>query len=154
MKQVPLFGGHKSRPLIVGYALVDDSDYERVAAVRWNRHHAGYAASDGVFMHRLVMGLGPGDPSVDHHNGDPLDNRRANLRLATQTQNSANQRKTRGTSRFKGVHRSANRTAWRASICVSQRRIHLGYFHSETDAGDAYDTAARLHFGNFARPNR
>jgi hypothetical protein len=59
-----------------------------------------------VLLHRFVMDANKGDPKVDHINGDKLDNRRANLRFATSTQNSQNKPKKEGTtSQYIGVHR-------------------------------------------------
>jgi hypothetical protein len=69
----------------LGYALVDDEDYERVSQHRWYYTHSGpyaheYAANkQGVLMHRFIMGLVTGDPRQVHHwNGDRLDNRKKN----------------------------------------------------------------------------
>jgi hypothetical protein len=55
-------------------------------------------------MHRMVLQV-PKGKAVDHINGDGLDNRKANLRIATLSQNSANRKRLdRQTwSRFKGV---------------------------------------------------
>jgi hypothetical protein len=54
-------------------------------------------------MHRLILGIP--NSEVDHVNGNPLDNRRVNLRLATRAQNSANTRSRKNTtSKYKGVY--------------------------------------------------
>jgi hypothetical protein len=47
---------------------------------------------------------------VDHENGDGLDNRRANLRIATRAQNCANKKKyvTKKSSRYNGVYRKGH----------------------------------------------
>lgn len=70
---------------IVAYALVSDEDAERVSAARWSMNGADrpYGCPPGsrtTAMHRFICGLTPGGGSHVHHkNGDPLDNRRANL---------------------------------------------------------------------------
>lgn len=58
-------------------------------------------------MHRTILGLGAGDKrQVDHWDHDGLNNRRSNLRIASQRDNSRNVRKHHGASRFKGVSRN------------------------------------------------
>jgi hypothetical protein len=52
---------------------------------------------------------------------------------------------------YKGV--SARGKKWRAQICVNGRRLDLGTFSTPEEAARAYDSAARLHFGDFARCN-
>lgn len=156
-------------PLTQGYvALVDDDDYERIAAFRWQAmrkrtangvrvcairsERVGVNRRRTVYMHREILGA-PDHLQVDHANGDPLDNRRSNLRLCTNQQNQANVRKAwGGTSRFKGVHLLPN-GRWVARIGVGYRRIALGVYATEEDAAAAYDQAARRHFGPFALVN-
>jgi hypothetical protein len=90
---------------------------------------------------------------VDHINGDGLDNRKSNLRLATRAQNGCNLRPQQGkSSRFKGVawHVCGK---WRAHISPNRTQIALGLFDDEIDAALAYDMAALAQFGEFARPN-
>jgi hypothetical protein len=91
---------------------------------------------------------------LEHRDLDKANNRIANLRKATQSQNIANTRKRSGTSSsFKGVtfHRQAGK--WQASIKYQGKSHHLGLFpvDQESDAGDAYAAAAKRMFGEFAR---
>lgn len=112
-----------------------------------------------VLMHRIILGK---SGLVDHINGDTLDNRRKNLRPASRSQNGANQ-KVRSSNRsgFKGVNWKKpgpnfkkNPTGkWAARISLDNRRIHIGYFSTAEEAAKAYDTAAKTHFGEFAKPN-
>src|SRR4030095_14079696 len=86
-------------------ALVDDEDFERVNQKKWHAvesRGAFYAAHSyyvegkqhRVFLHRFLLGLEPGDGlQCDHCNGDGLDNRRANVRIATQAENNRNRRR-------------------------------------------------------------
>ncbi len=91
---------------------------------------------------------------IDHINGDGRDNRRANLRLATSTQNNYNRRITsRLTSKYKGVDYRPSKKAYRARITVNKKKIFLGYFKSEIDAAKAYDLAARKYHKEFAALN-
>jgi hypothetical protein len=89
---------------------------------------------------------------VDHINGDTLDNRRANLRVCTKSENNRNRRKLHPTtSRFKGVYK--NTKPWIALIECNGKQFVLGRFASEEEAALAYDKAAKEHFGSFARLN-
>lgn len=109
-----------------------------------------------VYMHRLIIGAGPRD-YVDHINGDGLDNRRINLRLATPSQNSANRagdnRKAGVTSVYKGVSWNKTKNKWAAYIHVSGKTRSLGAYVDELDAARAYDKAAAETWGEFARLN-
>jgi hypothetical protein len=155
----------KEVPLTQGYvALVDDEDHEIVASLRWHVTMRGtclYAARNAqlaigkrpVLMHRVLLG-GPSE-RIDHADGNGLNNCRANLRLATGTQNLGNQRAQIGkTSRFKGVTRHTQRPIWWvARLTFNRRRRSLGVFRTEDDAARAYDEAARELFGSFAALN-
>lgn len=129
----------------------------------WAKHFAWFCFRNGyVFtttggqaktLHRILMGE-PEGFDVDHVNRDRLDNRRANLRLATRSQNSANRLRSKapGASKYKGV-RCGRYGNWFAQITVAYRTLYLGTHPTEEDAARAYDAAARLHFGEFARTN-
>lgn len=160
MKTIPLTRGQVT--------LVDDEDYERLSRVSWHCTAGGYAARGqwvsgsggqrGLYMHREILGLSEGG-ACDHINGNRLDNRRANLRVATPLENSRNCKKharTGGThSRFKGVTRVKRERSrpWEARIVVRGRQIHLGSYSDESIAALAYDRAARKYFGEFAQLN-
>ncbi len=89
---------------------------------------------------------------VDHINGDGLDNRRANLRLATPAQNNWNSKSGmgRGASRYKGVQWHKHRKKWVVVIGVNGRKEHIGYFGDEKEAARAYDKAAKERHGEYA----
>jgi hypothetical protein len=110
-----------------------------------------------LLLHRVIakrMGLNIQKPfEVDHINANGLDNRRSNLRVVTRQGNNANQRKTRGSSRFKGVSWDKEKKLWRASIKIDQKSKFLGRFHEEESAAKVYDEAAIIAFGEFARTN-
>lgn len=139
------------------FALVDEEDYERIAAHRWHAKTIGRYAirwnvdrTQRIRMHREVMEVGPG-VLVDHANGDGLDNRRANLRICTPAQNTWNSRANQG-KRFKGVQRQKN-GRWRTRIRVDGWLTHIGSFGTEVEAALAYDAAARRQYGEFACVN-
>jgi hypothetical protein len=146
------------------FAIVDDADYERViAAGPWHvrpdkgtfyASHTMPRGTDGkqktIALHRFLLGIADPKTKVDHWDGDGLNNRRNNLRVATSQQNSANHRRRGG--RFHGVALHSG-GKWQAHIRVNRKLIHLGTFTDKVQAALAYDEAAREHFGEFANTN-
>lgn len=155
VKQIPISRGF--------YALVDDADYDAViAAGPWHVNPGGrtvYAQRNTVndgrkttqSMHRFLVDA----ETVDHVDGDGLNNQRSNLRAASRAGNAHNRKVRRdSTSGFKGVHRNGpSGLPWRAQICVAGKKKHLGLYATPAAAAAAYDEAARKHYGEFARLN-
>lgn len=143
-----------------GQMLVSAEDAAFALAHAWYQSDRGYVCVEiggrktrqRLYFHRCLLNA-PANLTVDHINGDPLDNRRENLRLATQAQQNANQRKSRGESAYRGVYPRHDGKAWVAQIKINRRAQRLGSFTDEADAARAYDTAARATFGVFARLN-
>jgi hypothetical protein len=124
---------------------VRTAPHTRYVMVAWN------LGLETRLLHRIILDA-PKGTDVDHINGNGLDNRRCNLRLATRSQNHANRFKKPGTtSRFKGVRFERNR--WHAQIRVQYKKTYLGSFRDEIDAALAYNAAALEAFGEFARIN-
>jgi hypothetical protein len=109
------------------------------------------ASKKVISLHREVMALVldyeiPDGYVVDHINGNGLDNRRENLRLATKLQNSANKRKeVKSSSGYRGVYYHKRAKRYEASIT-----IHLGYFDTAEDAHEAYKKAHIGRHGEFS----
>jgi hypothetical protein len=86
--------------------------------------------------HRLAWLYATGEwPNVglDHRDGDPANNRFANLRPASQSQNTQNKKnQSNNSSRFKGVF--LDRGLWRANITVGSKPKFLGYFDTPSQA--------------------
>ncbi len=140
MPQVPI---HRRGVGVIAHALVDEDDYERIASQHWGLDTKGYPlATRGVprlSMHRAVLGLTPGDGlEVDHINRNPLDNRRANLRLATDAENKQNYPSRRGSaSQYRGVTWSKAAQKWQASGKLNGKQTYLGQFEDEREAARA-----------------
>ena len=89
---------------------------------------------------------------IDHSDGDGLNNRWLNLRLATASENCANSHlHINNTSGFKGVSFHKRKNRYRSSIRVNGKDKHLGYFDIPEIAHAAYVAAARKYFGEFSR---
>lgn len=155
----------RSIPLSKGFtAIVDDEDYEALAQFRWwatvDGRRAYAVREEGcskIYMHRVIMKAGQG-VKVDHRRHSIkemiVDNRRCNLRLASDSENGANRGKGfgRNASVFKGVSR-ARRQRWRAAIERGDTSLYLGGFYNEGYAALAYDLAAVRLYGEFAVTN-
>lgn len=153
-------------PLTQGlYALVDGEDYEELNQFKWsfsqmrNLKYAMRGSCVGgkrktIYMHRQILNP-PHNIHIDHDNGCGLDNRRANLRLATSAQNLWNQRKitTAFSSKYKGISWVQRDKRWRVSIMCNGKRKYIGSFVSEADAAKAYNEVAQKYYGKFARLN-
>lgn len=144
------------------FAIVDAEDSDLVRGRHWSairsngKIYAAHVAQIGgktktTYMHRLLCNVDC-KMTVDHINGNSLDNRRANLRQATHSENMRNVGLTRAnTSGAKGVHWLKAASKWQARIRHQGKRIHLGLFENLDDARAAYQSAAaRLH-GEFCR---
>ena len=144
---------------IAGEALIDKDDFEKVIRQKWSVYDSKmtmYAISRTggrkINMHNFVK---PFKEKADHANGNGLDNRKNNLRPATSTQNSQNRRiGQHNTSGFKGVRWRDRENKFISIISVSKKPIVLGYFDNPIEAAKAYDQAAIMHFGEFARTNK
>jgi hypothetical protein len=150
MREIPLTHGE--------VALVDDEDFEWLSKFSWRvvddpRNNTLYAAASPITMHRIILGSDGAEASlVDHENGNGLDNRRENLRMATASQNQGNRRLNRNsTSGYKGVSRRNGR--WTARIKMKGRSTYLGTWDTPEEAAEAYDSKAREYFGEFAHVN-
>lgn len=126
--------------------LMDASDAEQLGERRLSLGSHGYAQIywEGrvTLLHRWILGLKRGDRRIgDHINGDPLDNRRANLRAVTPSGSSQNV-SGRGVSKFRGVY-PARSGKWNAQVKSGGVVYYLGTFASEETAALAADKKRR-----------
>ena len=155
-------------PLTKGqYAIVDAVNFDSLNEFKYfartdPRSKKIYAArsvrtgkSKSMFyMHREVLSLAHGSPVQADHIEPMLttDNRLANLRPATGSENNFNRRKQkRNTSGYKGVYWHAHSGLWHAVIVVNGKKISLGYYKTREGAACAYAEAALKYHGEFAR---
>lgn len=106
-------------------------------------------------VHRLAWfhahGVWPED-DLDHINGDRDDNRMANLREATRSQNSVNGKlRVNNSSGFKGVCWDKSKQRWSVSVYLNGKQTRIGRFRTLEEASDAYRRAADELHGPFAR---
>lgn len=158
-------------PLTQGqFAKVSPHRYEELSKhkwhAQWDKNSQGFYANcwavvviDGkrkyecIAMHRQILNLLHGDKRQgDHWNGDTLDNRDENLRVATRQQNQWNSRRKRSTSGYKGAYFHKRDNKWIARIRVNGTNIQIGRFSDPHSAHEAYCAAAKRYFGDFMNP--
>lgn len=150
-------------PLTKGHvAIIDAADFDKVRNWKWSAlerpGRSPYAMrqqnNQTIYLHRFLMDA-PDGLEVDHEDGNGLNCRRSNLRIATHQQNMHNYSKWSKptSSQFKGVAWDRARSKWRASIKVNRRNKFLGRFDSEVAAAVAYNAGAIRFHGQFAKLN-
>lgn len=106
-----------------------------------------------VAVHTIIWemhhGKIPNNMVIDHVNGDTLNNRIENLRIATKSQNSFNAKPRKNTAGVKGVSKSGK--LWVARIMINGRSINLGTHQTKGLAAVARAKAALRYHGAFAR---
>ena len=155
--------GAKCIPLTQGkFALVDEGDFESLSRFTWgvakSKENLIYALSRraGGYMHRVLLKADK-TQQVDHIDGNPLNNRRSNLRFCNHSQNGQNKKRSRtpgASSVFKGVSLDRNGRRW--VFCIGPKRTPLvrrGGFETAAEAARGYDEVARRVYREFARVN-
>lgn len=159
-------------PLSQGkYAIVDSADFDMVSQFKWcyvsngrgyatrgiTRRHKKTGGKDEhitIQMHRFILNAKPGE-FVDHISGDGLDNRRSNIRLVSNAENSRNRLLGKNNkSGFKGVHWDKYHGRFVVRIRVNGRSEYAGSSKLAEEAARIYDEAAIKHYGKFAKTNK
>ena len=143
--------------------LIDDEKKHILVEKKWRISSQGYVIHSfriqskvkTIFLHRFILGLDDPKTIIDHINGNKLDNRVQNLRIATTSQNGMNRKKTKlkTSSIYKGVSKCSDRNKWASMIKANGKSINLGRFNTESEAAEAYNKAALTYFGEFAKIN-
>lgn len=139
-------------------AIIDIEDADFIGQWNWcaywcvDRYYAKRGSTGKtVKMHRIIA-KAPKNMHVDHIDGDPLNNRKENLRLVSQAENNRNN-KMRGcnTSGYKGVcwHKATQK--YIARIGVNGKKVHLGVFDDAKVAYRAYCQASEKYHGKYGR---
>jgi hypothetical protein len=103
-------------------------------------------------MHRVILGLPPSRiPEVDHKDGNGINNRRSNLRLATHSQNMVHSKMRKDNkSGLRGVSFDKEKNLWRCCISINDRTEFIGRFRDPVEAAKAFDKRALELFDEFA----
>lgn len=139
----------------------DLEDYDKIKDYYWtkrgmDRHFKSEINHKTVLLHRFIMNVDNNDNLViDHINTHhPEDNRKANLRIVTNSENQMNRKIGKNnTSGIKGVSWSNKSKLWRARIVINYQEINLGYFKKFDDAVNARKEAEEKYFGKYSYDN-
>lgn len=157
MKKIPLTKGK--------VALVDDDDFAFLSQWKWCSDSKGYAFRSekrsetgrlkrkGIYLHRVVMGS-PEGKQIDHINGDILDNRKSNLRVASHSENMRNRKLQKNNSTgYKGVWFNKKKGLFVATIKIDGKTRTIKHTRTAEEAAEAYNVKAQEVYGSFARIN-
>lgn len=113
----------------------------------------GYPEYTGkhILLHRFIMRQTDPDMLVDHHNQITLDNRKANLRLVSRSQNGRNNTTKRGASGYLGVNLDRGRIVVRHKM--NGKLKHIGIFKTLIDGANAYDNYVRTNTDRIGNVN-
>lgn len=128
---------------VIAQAIIDADDVPNVRYIKWRLNCNGYVINNShtdIFLHRRILKT---DKMVDHIDGNRLNNKKSNLRVATKSQNQMN-------VDYLGVY--PNKEKWIAKIKRNQKQVHLGVFAYKEEALFARWYAERILFKEFAFP--
>lgn len=134
----------------------DMDDYDKIKNITWYEkiRKDGFrriAGTDGTTGKQILMHIALGFKWCDHRDRNELNNRKYNLRIATNQDNARNHNKQRNnTSGFIGVCFHKTHCTWRAYIMINKKNINLGSFVDKEDAISARLQAEKTYFGEFA----
>lgn len=135
----------------IGKTLIDIEDYIMFFKdKRLGCDQNGYAVLGKYYVQRIILDT---EQLIDHINGDRLDNRRCNLRVADKSTNAINcGRRVNNKSGYTGVTWNKNAKSWRVYLNNEGKRIELGYFKNKKDAAERRILNEFKYFGDFRHP--
>ena len=132
----------------------DLEDYDLIKNIYWRTDECGYARGYDtiskrlVRMHKIITHTDQ-NTIIDHINRNKLDNRKANFRYATKSQNRINSKtRTNNTSGIQGVRFEEGK--WRVRISINGKYKHLGMYNNFDDAVKVRLKAEKEYYGEFA----
>ena len=134
----------------------DLEDYDKIKNYCWIEHD-GYLEANpkngkktNLKFHRLILKAKGYNEKVDHINHNTLDNRKSNLRICTNQQNSFNHKvHSNSSTGYSGITYIKERNKYRARIFINKKGIHLGYFENLEDAIQARRNAEKIYFKEY-----
>ena len=140
----------------------DLEDYEKIKNYSWHIDNVGYVRTQFRYddnepykkmrMHKLILNY---QGIVDHKNTNKKDNRKENLRFATNSQNCTNKGLiSNNTSGVTGVYWEKNKKRWFAEVSVNYKTIRSSYFKEFNDAVEARKELEDKYYGDYKYDKR
>lgn len=137
--------------------VIDLEDIEKVKYKKWRKTHGHVvtgqpAKKEQIDLSYIVLDMEPKkDVVIDHIDGNPMNNKKSNLRVCTQTENSLNKKSmSNNTSGFIGISYKKDRGTYDPEIRKGHLRCHLGATKSLEKAVYARYYAEKLVFQEYA----
>ena len=130
---------------------IDLEDIDRCKKYKWCLDGNGYVICTylTILLHKYIKQYS-GNLVIDHEDGNPLNNRKYNLRICTHQKNSFNSKLSKNnTSGYSGIYYIKNTNKWVAQITCNYKTIHLGTFDNKEDAIKAREEAEIKYFKEF-----
>ena len=139
------------------FVTVDADLADEINKYKWCLSSVGYAFRTSkkktISLHRFIL-KAKKEELVDHIDGNPLNNTKANLRIATTQQNAFNMKKAKhNTSGYKGVSWHKVKKLWQACAYSNKTSQFLGFYLTKEEAGLAYNLHIQAIRGEFAKLN-
>ena len=142
-----------------GEFIIDLEDLPKVKYHKWRLSYGHIVTGNNTktkptkHLHHLILDIDDPDIVVDHKDGNPANNRKSNLRICTQHQNTLNKVKiSNNTSGYIGVSYLKDRHCWTAEIRYN-KRIHLGNYKQIEEAVYARYIAEVILFKEYRNTN-
>lgn len=149
---IAIFNVYNQRNEKVGEFIIDKSDLDLVKYRKWRLNSLGYIVTGNctktnpsTMLHRILL-KPKSNEVVDHIDGNPLNNRRSNLRICSQGENTYNKSPR---SNYIGISFDKSRNQWAAEIRCKERRVHLCRWHTIEEAICARYIAEKFLFKEF-----
>jgi HNH endonuclease len=146
MKEIKLCNSDKM-------CLVSDEDYEELSKQEWRYDHVAGGVTTRLIkqgggvpfqMHRIILKMPMYIGTVDHIDGNRLNNQRTNLRICSQSENLYNSKKRLNTSGYRGVSWANRDKRWVAHVRLKNKTIRLHHSSEKLEPAFAYDCAIRM----------
>ena len=136
---------------------IDKEDFEKIISHTWQVNKKGYIYTQymgkKVFIHRIVMNIHGEDwinQRVDHINHDVTDNRKANLRIVTPSQNTMNSKvRCESGTQIKGIYKRKDCDRYEVNIQKNGKQYYLGLYKTLDEAIKARKEAEEKMFGEY-----
>ncbi len=135
--------------------IVDDEDEQLMQSLRWcvsKKNEKFYVVNrkSGKYLHDFLIKKEKGQ-RIDHIDGNPLNNKKSNLRACSHKENICNAgKKKNNTTGYKGVYLHKPSGRWFAQLKHNYKTKKLGYYETKEDAARAYNRGALKYYGVFA----